>query len=80
METKSAGQKVREHRYVKTHSGGARLLESFSGDKGLKELAVEGTPVEYSEGDRDNTLIARLKTNSNIDMRKRFDKNHIVKA
>ena len=61
METKSAGQKVREHRYVKTHSGSVRLLESVSGEKGVKELAVEGTPVEYLEGDGDNTLIARLR-------------------
>ena len=54
-------------------------MESISGEKGVKELAVEGTSVEYLEGDGDNTLIARLKTNSNIDMKKRFDKNHIVK-
>ena len=54
-------------------------MESVSGKKDLKELAVEGTPEEYLEGDGDNTLIARLKTNSNIDMKKRFDKNHIVK-
>ena len=73
------GQKVREHRCVKTHSGSARLMESVSGEKGVKELAAEGTPVEYLEGDGDNTLVARLKTNSNIDMKKRFDKNHIVK-
>ena len=65
------GQKVRKHRCVKSHSG--------SGEKGLKELAAQGTPVKYLEGDGDNTLIARLKANSNIDLKKRFDKNHIVK-
>ena len=54
-------------------------MESVSGEKGVKELAVEETPVEYLEGDGDNTLIARLKTNSDIDMKKRFDKNYTVK-
>lgn len=55
------------------------MMESVSGVKGVVELAKEGTPVEYIEGDGDNTLIARLRTNLNIEMKKRFDRNHIVK-
>lgn len=41
-------------------------------------LAKEGTPVEYLEGDGDNTLIARLSQRQNIAMKTRFDRNHIV--
>ena len=55
------------------------MMESVSGEKGIKELLAEGTPVEYLEGDGDNTLIARLKSNMNLNMKKRFDKNHAVK-
>ena len=73
------GQKVRPHRCVKTHSGSARMMESVSGELGVKQLAEEGTPVEYLEGDGDTTLISRLKVNSNVEIKKRFDKNHIVK-
>ena len=54
-------------------------MESVSGEKGVMDLASEGTPVEYIEGDGDTTLIARLKNNQNITMKKRFDKNHIIK-
>lgn len=54
-------------------------MESTSGVQGVKELQHENTPVEYLEGDGDNTLIARLKTDLNINMKKRFDRNHIVK-
>ena len=54
-------------------------MESVSGEKGVMDLASEGTPVEYLEGDGDTTLIARLKNNQNITMKKRFDKNHIIK-
>lgn len=35
--------------------------------------------MEYLEGDGDNTLIANLRTELNINMKKRFDKNHVVK-
>ncbi|XP_053385649.1 uncharacterized protein LOC128545990 [Mercenaria mercenaria] len=54
-------------------------MESVSGEKGVKELLEEGTPIEYLEGDGDNTLIARLKSNLNLTMKKRFDRNHVVK-
>ena len=70
-----SGLKVRTHQCVKTHTGNARLMESVSGEKGVKELSENGTPVEYLEGDGDTTLIASLKTNLNIDLKKRFDKN-----
>ncbi|XP_060553342.1 uncharacterized protein LOC132714462 isoform X2 [Ruditapes philippinarum] len=73
------GKKVREHRCVRNHTGSARLMESTSGEKGVLELANEGTPVEYIEGDGDTTLLARLKNNQNISLKKRFDKNHIMK-
>lgn len=43
----------------------------------VKELNDSGTPVKYLEGDGDNTLIARLR--SDLNMKKRFDRNHIVK-
>ncbi|XP_045211082.2 uncharacterized protein LOC123562513 isoform X1 [Mercenaria mercenaria] len=64
------GQPVRPHKCVRNHTGSARLMESVSGERGVAELAAEGTPVEYIEGDGDNTLIARLKKNMNIDMKK----------
>lgn len=54
-------------------------VESTSGDQGVKELNDSGTPVKYLEGDGENTLIARLKSDLNISMKKRFDRNHIVK-
>ncbi|XP_053404164.1 uncharacterized protein LOC123554354 isoform X1 [Mercenaria mercenaria] len=73
------GKKVRNHRCVHTHTGSARHMESVSGEKRVKELLEEGTPIEYLEGDGDNTLIARLKSNLNLTMKKRFDRNHVVK-
>lgn len=53
------------------------MMESTSGVLGDKELNESGTPVEYLEGDGDNTLIARLKSDLNISMKKRFDTNHV---
>ncbi|XP_053400902.1 uncharacterized protein LOC128557554 isoform X2 [Mercenaria mercenaria] len=73
------GQKVRTHYCVKNHTGSARSMEAASGLKGVRELFSEGTPIEYLEGDGDNTLIARLKSDLNISLKKRFDKNHVVK-
>ena len=73
------GQKVRPHQCVRNHRGSAKLMESISGEQGIKELIDEGTPIEYVEGDGDNTLIARVRNNMNINLKKRFDKNHVVK-
>lgn len=73
------GQPVRKHNCVRNHRGSARLMESVSGVRGVQELGHEGTPVEYIEGDGDNTMLARLKNELNIDMKKRFDRNHVVK-
>ncbi|KAH3868078.1 hypothetical protein DPMN_031215 [Dreissena polymorpha] len=73
------GQKVRPHRCVRNHTGSARAMEATSGVKGVKELSEQGTPVEYLEGDGDNTLISKLKSDLNVTMKKRFDKNHVVK-
>ncbi|XP_060565928.1 LOW QUALITY PROTEIN: uncharacterized protein LOC132724962 [Ruditapes philippinarum] len=69
------GQAVRPHLCVRNHRGSAKLMESVSGEKGVQELKDEGTPIEYVEGDGDNTLIARVKNNLNIHLKKRFDKN-----
>lgn len=69
---------VRPHRCVKNHQGSARMMESTSGVQGAKELNESGTTVKYLEGDGDNTLIARLR--SDLNMKKRFDRNHIVKT
>lgn len=46
---------------------------------GVKELAAKGTPIEGIEGDSDNTVIARIKTELNISLKKKFDKNHVLK-
>lgn len=54
-------------------------MEATSGERAFLDLAAEGTPVEYCEGDGDTTLLARLKTNQGMDMKKRFDKNYIMK-
>lgn len=46
---------------------------------GVKELAVQGTLIECIEGVGDNTLIARIKNELNISLKKKFDKNHVLK-
>lgn len=88
MELASGGQDIVQtyqcaltdvcHRCVKNHQGSVRMMESTSGVQGVKELNESGTPVKYLEGDGDNTLIARLR--SDLNMKKRFDRNHIVKT
>lgn len=54
-------------------------MEATGGLKGVRELFDKGTPIEYLEGDGNNTLIARIKNELNISMKKRFDNNHAVK-
>lgn len=54
-------------------------MESASGVSGVKELNESGTPVEILKVDEDNTLISWLKRELCINMKKRLDKNHIVK-
>ena len=54
-------------------------MEAKSGMQGIRELLDEVTPIEYIEGDGDNTLLARLKAELDITLKKRFDKNHVVK-
>ncbi|XP_062590600.1 uncharacterized protein LOC134252182 [Saccostrea cucullata] len=73
------GLPVRKHRCVQNHHGSARSMKSSTGIRGMKELIDEGTPVEYIEGDGDNTLIASLRSELNLNIKKRFDKNHVVK-
>ena len=57
----------------------ARLMECKSGVQGVKELAEEGTPIEVVEGDGDNTMLAHIKSDLNETLKKRFDRNHVVK-
>lgn len=64
------GQSVRKHRCVCNDTGSARLMESTGELMGVKELAAKGTPIECIEGDGDNTLIARIKTELNISLKK----------
>lgn len=73
------GQKVRNHQCVRNHTGSARSMEAASGVEGVRELQEEGVTIEYIEGDGDNTLISKLKEDLKLNMRKRFDRNHIVK-
>lgn len=56
------GMKPRPHRCVWNHRGSARLLESRAGLEAIKEMMQHGTPVKVIEGDGNNTLIARLKS------------------
>lgn len=73
------GQRIRSHRCVWNHNGSARMMESEAGLLALKEMSSQGTPVEIIEGDGDNTLIARLKSQCGLSVVKRLDKNHCVK-
>ncbi|XP_033724552.1 uncharacterized protein LOC117314595 [Pecten maximus] len=52
-------------------------MECVNGVQGIKELIQEGTPVDVLEGDGDNTLMSRLRTDLHINVKKRYDKNHI---
>lgn len=54
-------------------------MESLIGFKGVKELIDEGIFVEYIEGDGDNMLIVCLWLELNLEMKKCFDKNYVVK-
>ncbi|CAG2195904.1 unnamed protein product [Mytilus edulis] len=54
-------------------------MESQAGMQADKELLEQGTPVKTIEEDEDNTFIARLKSELNLTVKKRFDKNHTIK-
>lgn len=73
------GQIIRQHQCVHNHYGSAWSMEATSGVQGIQDLLQAGIQVEYLEGDGANTLIAKLKKDLNINMKKRFDRNHIVK-
>lgn len=45
-------------------------MESTGGLMGVKELAAQGTPIECIEGVGDTTLIARIKNELNISLKK----------
>lgn len=57
---------------VCSYSGSERSMEATSGVQGVKELFEDGTLVEYLEGDGDNTLIAKLRTPLDINMKKLY--------
>jgi hypothetical protein len=54
-------------------------MECKSGVQGIKELSEEGTPVEVLDGDGDTTMLAHIKSDLNMTLKKRYDRNHIVK-
>lgn len=54
-------------------------MESEAGMLAVQQLKNQGTPVEIIEGDGDNTLISRLKSQLGITVKKKLDKNHCVK-
>ena len=39
----------------------------------MRELAAQGTPVEIIEGDGDNTTMARIQQDLNLNLKKKFD-------
>lgn len=78
----SPGQEIRKHKCVHNHTGSARLMESVSvvsGMQGIKELIDSGTPVDILKGDGDNTMISKIKSDLGTTMKKRLDKNHVIK-
>ncbi|XP_033763432.1 uncharacterized protein LOC117344711 [Pecten maximus] len=54
-------------------------MESAAGVQGIQQMSKDGTPVEVLEGDGDNTLIAKLRSDHGINMKKCLDKNHVIK-
>lgn len=54
-------------------------MESVAGVKGIQQMSEDGTPVEILEGDGDNTLISKVKSELGLEMKKRLDKNHVIK-
>jgi hypothetical protein len=55
------------------------MMESEAGLQAITEMADQGTPIDIIEGDGDNTVIARLKSQCGKSIVKRLDKNHCVK-
>lgn len=64
------GRPVRKHRSVYNHAGSGILMESTGELMGVKELATQGTPKKCIEGNDDNTLIACIKYELNISLKK----------
>lgn len=54
-------------------------MECKSGVQGIRELAEKGTPVEILEGDGNTTMLAYVKSDLNLSLRKRYDRNNVVK-
>jgi hypothetical protein len=55
------------------------MMESEAGLQAIKEMTSQGTPVDIIEGDGDNTVMARPKSQCGKSVVKRLDKNHCVK-
>lgn len=54
-------------------------MECKSGVQGIRELAEKGTPVENLEGDGDTTMLAYVKSDLNLSLKKWYDRNNVVK-
>ena len=72
-------QQVRKHRCVLNHIESARMMESVSGVEAIRQLKEDGIPIDVMEGDGDNTLVARLKAEGYGEIKKKYDRNHMVK-
>ncbi|XP_076088707.1 uncharacterized protein LOC143059102 isoform X2 [Mytilus galloprovincialis] len=73
------GRKPKPHRCVWNHRGSARLMESQAGLEAVREMMEQGTPIKTIEGDGDNTLMARIRSELGVNIKKKLDKNHSVK-
>ena len=73
------GERVKRHKCVRNHIGSARLMEAASGVDGIRQMIDQGTPVDTIEGDGDSTVIARIRDQLGLLVRKKFDRNHVVK-
>ncbi|VDI43935.1 Hypothetical predicted protein [Mytilus galloprovincialis] len=76
---KRPGRKPKPHRCVCNHRGSARLMESQAGIEAVREMMEQGTPIKTIEGDGDNTLMARIRSELGVNIKKKLDKNHSVK-
>lgn len=54
-------------------------MESQAGLEAVREMVEQGTPIKTIEGDGDNTLMARIRSELGVNIKKKLDKNHSVK-
>ena len=72
------GRPVPRHRCVRNHIGSARSMEGAAAVQGVQEFSASGTPVEIIEGDGDNTMMARIQQELNLNLKKKFGQNHML--